>query len=398
MHVYFGDTCLRKMIEPCLCCVWQCPRQPQGTDDTPLDLSSSSRLVYGALYAPEVLLALVTSPHPDAIAAWLPHTAYLHDVVRHQRFQASGAAASQAAFPDLLAANPAGQQQCGLPEAVLLQLHGVMLTAHNLQQLWQSRQPWEALGAGSGSRLLQWLHNQLPALERVVQKSQSYLGPELDAPKMPQPATAAHIAAEAADSMQQLEGAAAVGGILPPAGKDVGSDAVLEFMRNPACRSAALCALHLINMLLRGVPETVRAAARKAGPGRARGNKLPLPGFSAVLLGPDGSDRTSEAPGAGAPHVRDGFDVPEIVREVMKGATREAASEADPSVTVVVKEADTLELLERALRTATAALRLSDGDLVRIVQGGARQVSDWGGIGPPQKEWDVCLRERNVHP
>lgn len=353
--------------------------------DRPLNMSVGTRLVYGALYAPELLLALVLSPHLDAIAAWLPQTAFLHDIVREQLHQhdVSAPAAAAAAFPDL-ASGAAALRACGLRSAllpggsaaakesceqVLLQLHGAVLTAHNLLQQWQEGNSWDLVGAGSAGKLLDWLHSQLPKLESVVQRSSGVIDPEGVAPMLPATASEGMISQRAADSTSQLDGAAAAAGAPPPAGRDVKSEAVVEFMRSPACRSATLCALHLIDMLLHGAPDSVRRMARKA----KGGSSTTRPAFMPVRqhggsVGPgDASDAAGASSGSGTQQY-DGFATPEVVRELLEGV----AVKSNPSGDFA--QVGVFELLERALRTATVALRSADADLLWTVRSGSQEV------------------------
>lgn len=324
----------------------------QQSQDRTLNLSLGLRVVYGALYAPEVLLALVSSPHPDAIATWLPLTNVLHDAIRQQLYQqdasASASAAARAAFPNILALDPAALQECGLPgavlpggaaaaqgssQAVLMQLHGAVLTAHNLVQLWQGRDPWAPLGSGSAGKLLEWLHVQLPKLEAAASKAAEPSEPEGVAPKLPKTASAACVAAQASDSNTQLDGAAAAGGAAPPAGRDVRSDAVVEFMHSAGCRSAALCSLHLLDMLLRGAPHSIRSMARREHRKASSGTKQTVAAF--VPAWAPGLERNSSAGvavsvddaavavavsvGGAAGEGGDGFAAREIVQELLDG-------------------------------------------------------------------------------
>lgn len=361
-----------------------CPSILQHSQDRALNLSLGPRMVCGALYAPEVLLAFICSPHIDAIATWLPLTNSLHEIIREQLYQheVSASAAAQAAFPDILSADLQHKpvQECSLPtavlpggaaaakdsgESVLLQLHGAVLTAHNLVQLWQRQDPWAPLGAGSAGKMLDWLHAQLPKLESVVDKPPLPGDPEGVAPKLPKTASAAYVVIQAADATSQLDGAAAAGGAAPPAGKDVKSEAVVEFVRNAACRSAAVCALHLIEMLLRGAPASICTMAESSCKKVTRSTVAPFvptkagaPSSHAAAFADDGADAQRN----------NGFAVREVVHELLEGV----AVKAHPDQGLV--QVEVFELLERALRTATVALRSSDADLLWIVRGGTQQV------------------------
>jgi hypothetical protein len=287
----------------------------------------------------------------DAIAAWLPLTNVLHGAIRQQLHQHEkfAPASARAAFPDVSVSDPAALRECGLPsallpggaaaaqgrsQAVLMQLHGAVLTAHNLVQLWQGRDAWAPLGSGSAGKLLEWLHAQLPKLEAAASKPSEPSEPEGVAPKLPKTASAAYVAANASDSDTQLDGAAAAGGAAPPAGRDVGSDAVVDFMRNAACRSAALCSLHLLDMLLRGAPHSIRTMAQQEHRDASSMTKKTVAAFMpAVPLGPgrrsssagggalpvDGAAAGASSVGDAAAEGNDGFAAREVVQELLDG-------------------------------------------------------------------------------
>jgi len=337
--------------------------------------SDSPAQIYGALYAPEILLAVITSAHVDAIAAWLPLTEFLHKKVSEQLNlqDLHGAKAAAAAFPDPHSTPTSEAGISGVPtavflggaeavrassEQVVLQLHGAVLTAQRLLQHWQSSE--DSSCSGSGVVLLQWLQQQLPELESISTRKVSAADEPEVAPVVSRPATAAALNAAAADGIPQFDGAAGAGCASPPGGKDVKSEAVVEFMRNAALRSAALCALHLIDMLLRGAPQSLRTVARSATRSRSHSRTM-APSSTRPALGFQGSLGVPDQ-GTDAAELGDGFELRELLNELLSGGV--------------------LEVLDQALRTATVALRASDADLSWAVQGGSQQVRPgerWGG-------------------
>jgi hypothetical protein len=353
-------------------------------DDLLMPGQDRPSLVYGALYAPDILLAVVTSPHVDALTTWLmlsnQMAAALKALLAQQ--ERCGAAAAQAAFPDVHAVASAGPHS-SLPTAIipggwdtarqqreqtLWELHGCVMTGERLVNFW--RQQGDGSGSGSGAELLDWLSQQLPVLVSVDDGRKLQLAEDgfaaagggiggLSRSAVPEPI----VRATAAAAVSGLDGVAATMGVPPPWGVDVQSDAVVEFMRNAACRSAALCALHLLDMLLRGAPQTVRTMARRAADRPIDRFATPYAQNPAMTLNPDGTlgpqgtHGCAAAPaqqGGDAALLRDGFDPRELVCELLT--------------------AGVLDVLDRALRTATVALRASDADLKWSVQGGSQQV------------------------
>jgi hypothetical protein len=345
--------------------------------------------VYGALYVPDILLTLMSSPHPDALTAWLPLSAHLSAGLKALLAQQErhGAGAAQAALPDLQALASSGQVAgaCGcLPTAVvpggpdaarqareqlLWELHGCVMTGERLVNFWRGQ--GDGTGSGSGAELLGWLSEQLPALVavddgrslRLAEDSLNASGVGV-AGHSRSTAPDAVVGAAAAAAVAGLDGVAAVTGVPPPWGQDMGSEAVVEFMRNAACRSAALCSLHLLDMLLRGAPHSIRTMARRAADRREERQATPYAPFNPNMtlnpdgtLGPQGPHGCAAAPvaqGGDAALLQDGFDSRELVCELLA--------------------AGVLDVLERALRTATVALHASDADLVWSVRGGSQQV------------------------
>lgn len=334
-------------------------------------------LVYGTLHVPELLLAVLASPHADALTAWLP----LAPVVALQLkgllsgSERCGADTAKAAFPDLqavLAGTAASTGALGtavIPggwaaakrqwDDVLWQLHGCVMTGERLVKHWQLS---DGSGSGSGAELLDWLGQQLPQLtpvddERKLKLPEDSMGAA--AGLAPEPV----VRAAAAAAVGGLDGVAAVMGAPPPWGQDVKSDAVIDFMRNAACRSAALCALHLLDMLLHGVPQSIRTMARRAADKPRERLSTPYALNPIMTLNPDGTLGPQGPHGcAGDPRqrggdtalLRDGFEARELVFELLQGGV--------------------LDVLERTLRTATVALRASDADLVWCTQSGSQQV------------------------
>jgi len=370
-----------------------------GLDINDLDLPGQDRpsLVYGALHAPDLLLSVMSSPHADAIAAWLPLTDALTAGIKAFAAEQErwGADAAKAAFPDLQAAAGGAAARGGLAlavlpggsdaarqqrEQVMWQLHGFVTTGQKLVQFWQLK--GDGSGSGSGAELLDWLGEQLPPLVRVEDGRRVRLAEDgLDVAGGPiagqsRSAVAATVVqATAAAGVEGLDGAAATAGVRPPWGKDVKSEAVIEFLRNAALRSAALCALHLIDMLLRGAPQSLRTIARRAADRPRERAAIPYGLNPNVALNPDGTLGPQGPQGCmlttsqpvDAALLRDGFEPRELLRELLSGGV--------------------LEVLDRALRTATVALRASDADLSWAVQGGSQQVGP-GGRGDSCKQ---CL-------
>lgn len=361
-------------------------------DDLSLLGQDRPTLVYGALYAPDILLAIMSSPHVDALTSWLPLSNQLSEALKALLAQQGrcGADAARSAFPSLKAgaaeaggagtAAAAGSTPPGFisggadsarqqREQILWQLHGFVMTGERLVRFWQ--QQGDGSGSGSGAELLDWLSQQLPVLVAVDDGRQLRLAEDgFDAAgggvggQSRSAAPDAGVRATAAAAVGSLDGVAATTGVPPPWGQDVKSDAVVELMRNAACRSAALCALHLIDMLLRGAPQSVRTMARRAAdrpPDRFatayahfNPNMTLNPDGTLGLQGPHGCVVAPTQQGGDAALLRDGFDSRELVCELLR--------------------AGVLDVLERALRTATVALRASDADRVWSVQGGSQQV------------------------
>jgi hypothetical protein len=122
-------------------------------------------------------------------------------------------------------------------------------------------------------------------------------------------------------------------------------------------------------MLLRGAPDSVRAIARKKAHKQPRRANRTAPAFVATLVLPVGPARQGVVGDAASSSQDDGFAVREVVRELLKGVAVKAKPNREPV------QLEVFELLERALRTATVALRASDADLVWSTRGGSQQVS-----------------------
>lgn len=231
------------------------------------------RLVPAAVHAPQLLHAVVSSSHADALAAWLPLAEAISQVVAPQvaKRQAVGAAAAQAAFPPCPPPGSA-MPQGGLPQAVtlgswdmaayldstyLLHLQGHAAPVLQLLQLWRGG---NGSCCGTGSCLLELLARLLPQLHKVDDPNTPWLTDDaLEASS----AAAARGAGGDPKAWPQLQGAAAASGVPPPAGMDVATTDAVMLMRDSGHRCGTLTCLNILGMLLRGAPHALRCWARK---------------------------------------------------------------------------------------------------------------------------------------
>lgn len=359
-----------------------------GVDDDDDDLLSGlggimrqqqqRKLMHGALLACHLLLAVVASPHVDALSAWLTVADELAASVGEQLGiqQNVGTTAAQAAFPDLprQVQQPSNRKALGgLPPAVtlggwgtaahqdyqlLLQMRGYAAAAQQLVQHW--RFAGNGSCVGTGNVLLQLLNSCLPPFTKVEDPSKTWAGDGADAagggagPGSNNPHTDA------------LRGAALAAGVPPPWGYDVEATAAMRLMHDADSRCGTLYCLNMLTMLLQGAPHGLRSYARKLGDRpRERVQLQARPGLNnSVALNPDGSlgpwAPIPEGGSAAAPAVtqqaliEDGLEPRLLLRELLDG--------------------NVMDVLDRALRTATCALLASDVDMLKGSDGGMPEV------------------------
>jgi hypothetical protein len=352
------------------------------------DQLQARQLIPGALYAPRLLLAVLSCPHSDALATWLPLVDSIAKCMQQQvdkRAEVS-AAAAKAAFPPLPQQAPDGdaasaKRPGGLPLAqalggwraacvadsdALMQARGHAAVAHALLSHWRDAGGGSA--TGTGALLMQLLSEALPAMGKVDDPSKQWPADDaLHAPAAAAPGSGGGAAGGAADGQAwpQLRGAAAATGVPPPWGMDIEAvDAVLV-MRDASRRANIMCALNVLNMLLLGPPTSVKALARKLADRPLERIQLARqPGLNpAAALNPDGSlgPWTADISDIGAAAadqpvlLQDGLEPRALLRELLEGGV--------------------LDVLDRVLRTAVCALMASDADQL------------WGGAGGVQQVW-----------
>jgi hypothetical protein len=361
--------------------------------DDPLAGGSSSSIhkltnpqlpAYESLYAPDLLLAVLSEPHVDVLQQWLPLADALTAAAMDElRVQARlGHAAAAAAFP----ASLTGQQQQlqlsgGLPLqpelaaaaaaadhqiTTLLQVQGYAAAGQQLMMIWrQGDGSGSSSGSGSGACLVGQLKQLLPPLVTVTAAAADKAeGAGVDAAGgIADGHTAAAAAAGAADAAAAAaaatRGAAAVAGVAPPWGKDVDPTAAIGLIAAKYELSAALGALNLLTMLLKGPPDSVRQLAAAAAD-RPSDRAALKPGLNpAAPSNPNGAlGQCGDADlglGSGAVGcIPDGFGVQVLVTEVL--------------------EAGVLDVLERGLRAGTCALEASSSDILWGLRGGDAMV------------------------
>lgn len=337
-------------------------------------------LAYESLYVPDLLLALLAEPHPDIIQQWLPEAdavaAAVADELRVQ--DRHGAAAAAAAFPadskagvgdgldsqaswtpkglDLSAEPGVSAAAFQRQRSVLLQIQGFALAAQQLLISWKCG---DGSGTGSGTCLVTQLQQLLPPLVAVNGTRSS-------------PGLATADSGNVADIVQEpvaatgnstsstgsaVQGAATVAGAPPPWGRDVGQPAAVQFVMSAQDLSSALSSLNLLTMLLQGPSAKLRMLIAAAADRPTERAALKPALNPAVALNPNGAlgpGGTSDS-WAGGLAVQDGLASQVLVSELLENGV--------------------LDVLERALRTATCALEASTSDLIWGVRGGDCMVS-----------------------
>jgi hypothetical protein len=340
---------------------------------------------YESLYAPDLVLAVLSEPHIDVLQQWLPLSDALTAAATDElRVQARlGHAAAAAAFPVSLGSQQQQQQLSGglplQPElaaaaaaadrqiTTLLQVQGYAAAAQQLMMTWRQG---DGSGSGSGACLVGHLLQLLPPLVTVsaaAAAADKADGAGVDAAGaaggMADGQAAAAAAASSADAAAAAaaatRGAAAVAGVPPPWGKDVDPSAAVGLVSAKYELSAALGALNLLTMLLKGLPDSVRQLAAAAADRPSERAAL-KPGLNPAAaqnpigaFGPCGDADLGSGSGA-VSCTLDGFGVQVLVTEVM--------------------EAGVLDVLERGLRAGTCALEASSSDLLWGLRGGDAMV------------------------
>lgn len=348
-------------------------------DDDPLSggfgtSTSSSTTVpkplsYESLYAPDILLAVLSDPHPDIIQQWLPVADAVASTAAEQVGvqEKHGAAATAAAFPadnsaaggdtkgaegsngmllsvEASASAAAFQRQ----KSALLQLQGYASAAQQLLMSWKCG---DGSGSGSGTCLVSQLQLLLPQLVSSSSRSAAAGLTTAGSGAQADVAQAAAASAAAADNGPPV-GAAAVAGAPPPWGKDVNPAAVVQFVRSPQDLAAAVSYLNLLTMLLQGPSDTIRSMAAAAADRPTERAELKQALNPATALNPNGA----LGPGGGLDSwsggvpAQDGLSSQVLVSELL--------------------DAGVLLVLDRALRAATCALEASNSDFLWGVRGG----------------------------
>lgn len=331
---------------------------------------------YEFLYAPDLLLAVVSDAHPDIIQQWLPQADNIAAAVGEEVLvqDCHGSAAAAAAFPGgsgsafdmsnkglpLTAEAGANAALAERQKTVLLQLQGYAMTGRQLLNCWKQG---DGSGSGTGSFLVTQLQQLLPPLVAVSADSSSSAAGALARTGSRDAADAvagAPTSSSTTGADPVLQSAAAVAGAPPPWGKDVTSAAAAQFVNSPRDLSAALSALNVTTMLLHGPSADVRKlVAALADQPAERAALKPALNPSVTLnpngaLGPGGS---ADGWAGGAAH-QDGLSSEVLLRELLQGGV--------------------LDVLDRALRSATAALEGSGSDFMWGVRGGEPLVSAGG--------------------
>jgi hypothetical protein len=343
-----------------------------GSNSSILKITNPQLPAYESLYAPDLLLAVLSEPHVDVLQQWLPLSDALTVAAMDElRVQARlGHAAAAAAFPASLTGQQQQQQQSGglplQPElaaaagsadrqiTTLLQVQGYAAAGQQLMMIWRQG---DGSGSGSGACLVGHLKQLLPPLVTVTAAAAAAdkgEGTGVDAAGgMADGQTAAAAAATA------TRGAAAVAGVAPPWGKDVDPTAAVGLIAAKYELSAALGALNLLTMLLKGPPDSVRqlAAAAADHPSERAALKPGLnpaaPSNPNAVLGQGGNADLGVGSGA-VGCSPDGFGVQVLVTEVL--------------------EAGVLDVLQQGLRAGTCALEASSSDILWGLRGGDAMV------------------------
>lgn len=342
-------------------------------DEDPISSSKAKgprALSYGALYAPELLLAVLQDRHPDVVQHWLPLadtllTAADEELGVQQRY---GPGAMVAAFSGSAPAlNPAagagpllrGSGLVGEPgaaaaalerqQAVLQQIYGYADMAHQLVMHWRAG---DGSGSGSGAFLLSQLQQLLPPLVNVGRTAAG-----CDGGLAP---TSSDAAAAAAGSMGALaavaaggaatRGASSVAGVPPPWGKDVDAKFAVGVVLSSQSFAATLASLNLLSLLLKGPPNSIRHMVAAAAERPAELAMLKPALNPAVMLNPNGTLGPGGAADAATAGRLDGLGAQVLMKELLEGGV--------------------LEVLERGVRVGTCALEASNNDLLWGLRGG----------------------------